>query len=385
MKILTADIGTGTQDILLYDFNLDIENGFKLILPSPTMQIFKIIKQATHERRPILLTGVTMGGGPSAWAVENHIKAGLPVYATLAAAKTIDDDLEKIKSLGIILVSDEEGEALPETVLRVNLLDFDFNAIQNAFTNFGVSLEDLAGVAVAVFDHGDAPPNVSDRQFRFDFLETRIRARNDLRTFAFLPDQVPASMTRLQSVLESTKNLDVPVVVMDSAPAAILGASLDQTVLPQTRKLILNIGNFHTIAFVLSSNEVQGFFEHHTGLLDSQKLEKLILSLADGSLTHEAVYSEQGHGALLLDRTPLPLHNNKIDLIVTGPRRNMLSSARLNPASMLRPYFAVPFGDMMITGCISLLAATADLIPELADQITASLSGTNPTNATPWD
>ena len=37
MKILTVDIGTGTQDIFLYDSNLDIENGFKLVLPSPQM------------------------------------------------------------------------------------------------------------------------------------------------------------------------------------------------------------------------------------------------------------------------------------------------------------------------------------------------------------
>ena len=37
MKFLTVDIGTGTQDIFLYDSNLDLENGFKLVLPSPTM------------------------------------------------------------------------------------------------------------------------------------------------------------------------------------------------------------------------------------------------------------------------------------------------------------------------------------------------------------
>ena len=37
MKILTIDVGTGTQDIFLYDLHLDLENGFKLIVPSPTM------------------------------------------------------------------------------------------------------------------------------------------------------------------------------------------------------------------------------------------------------------------------------------------------------------------------------------------------------------
>ncbi len=46
MKILTVDIGTGTQDIFLYDSNLDIENGFKLVLPSPTMMVHRRLKQA---------------------------------------------------------------------------------------------------------------------------------------------------------------------------------------------------------------------------------------------------------------------------------------------------------------------------------------------------
>ncbi len=78
MKILTVDVGTGTQDIFLYDSRLDLENGFKLVVPSPTMIVHRRLKQATRQRRPVLLTGVTMGGGPSQWAAEDHIRAGLP-------------------------------------------------------------------------------------------------------------------------------------------------------------------------------------------------------------------------------------------------------------------------------------------------------------------
>ena len=68
MKILTVDIGTGTQDIFLYDSRLDLENGLKLVLPSPTMIIHRRLRQATRARQAVLLSGVTMGGGPSAWA-----------------------------------------------------------------------------------------------------------------------------------------------------------------------------------------------------------------------------------------------------------------------------------------------------------------------------
>jgi len=48
MKILTVDVGTGTQDVLLYDSRLDVENGFKLVLPSPTMMIHNQIREATR-------------------------------------------------------------------------------------------------------------------------------------------------------------------------------------------------------------------------------------------------------------------------------------------------------------------------------------------------
>jgi uncharacterized protein (DUF1786 family) len=111
---------------------------------------------------------VMMGGGPSSWAAEHHLKAGLHVYATPQAARTINDDLDAVRELGIQLVSDDEAQSLPPEVRRLALRDFDFPAIAAAFEQFGVSLDDLQAVSVAVFDHGDAPPEVSDRQFRFD-------------------------------------------------------------------------------------------------------------------------------------------------------------------------------------------------------------------------
>ena len=36
MQILTVDIGTGTQDILLFDSERTPENCLKLVMPSPT-------------------------------------------------------------------------------------------------------------------------------------------------------------------------------------------------------------------------------------------------------------------------------------------------------------------------------------------------------------
>jgi len=93
MKVLAVDIGTGTQDILLYDSDREIENCLKLVMPSATMRVARQVKQATREGRPVLLTGVTMGGGPSAWATLDHVRAGYPVYATPEAARTFDDEV----------------------------------------------------------------------------------------------------------------------------------------------------------------------------------------------------------------------------------------------------------------------------------------------------
>ncbi len=121
MKILTVDIGTGTQDIFLYDSQLDIENGFKLVVPSPTMIVHRQVKAATQSHSPILLTGVMMGGGPSAWAVEDHARAGLPTYATPQAAKTLDDELDKVRASGIEIVSEDEAAALPDSVQRIRI------------------------------------------------------------------------------------------------------------------------------------------------------------------------------------------------------------------------------------------------------------------------
>src|SRR4026209_96683 len=112
MKILTVDIGTGTQDIFLYDSDLDIENGFKLVLPSPTMMIYRRLKQSLHLRTPILLAGHQMGGGPSAWAIEEYARAGIPVYMTPSAATTLNDELDKVEALGIKIVSEDESRQL---------------------------------------------------------------------------------------------------------------------------------------------------------------------------------------------------------------------------------------------------------------------------------
>jgi uncharacterized protein (DUF1786 family) len=379
MRILAVDIGTGTQDILLFDTGLQPENCFKLVMPSPTMMVARTVKAATRRGRPLLLRGVTMGGGPSHWAVRDHAAAGNRVFATPQAASTFDDDLDNVRQMGVEIVGEDEAIRLGRTrddLLSLDLRDFDYGMIARTFDQFGVELA-LDGVAAAVFDHGAAPPGVSDRQFRFDYLDARIRTLNRLSAFAFPAGEIPPIMTRLQAVANSAAATglpaDVPLMVMDTAPAAVLGARLDPRVAERGNVVVVNVGNFHTLAFRLGEGGIEGVFEHHTGLLDIHKLDSLIESLADSTLQHEDVFEDHGHGALVYNPQPMPLDF----LGVTGPRRSMMTKSS-HPA-----YFAVPYGDMMLAGCFGLVRAWADLYPGSRDLIVESLKGAE--RGAPWE
>src|SRR5512134_1088076 len=90
-------------------------------------------------------------------------------------------------------------------------------------------------------------------------------------------------------------------------------------------KIICNVGNFHTLAFRLGENGIEGAFEHHTGEIDLVKLETLIYKLADGSLKHQDVFDDMGHGALMYTDEILEFGKDEFDVVVTGPRRSMFN------------------------------------------------------------
>lgn len=360
MKILAIDVGTGTQDILLFDSATEVENCLQMIMPSPTVLVAQQIREATRRSEDVLLTGSLMGGGPSSWAANDHVSAGHRVFATPSAAKSFNDDLAEVEKSGVHVVSDDEAEEL-DNVCRIRMRDVDMDSLHGAFASFGVDLQ-FDAIAIAVFDHGNAPPGFSDRLFRFEFLAERIQALNSPAGFAFMRFQIPPRLTRMQSVAESLQ-VDQPLMVMDTAPAAVLGALEDDRVRVHPTAVVANIGNFHTLAFQFSEGSITGVFEHHTGELKADQLEGFIGELAQGTLTHEAVFGSQGHGAWLRDTRPHPVEF----LAVVGPRRGLLLHSRY------RPYFAAPYGDMMLAGCYGLVRAYAELNPEVAGEINRPL------------
>jgi uncharacterized protein (DUF1786 family) len=146
---------------------------------------------------------------------------------------------------------------------------------------------------------------------------------------------------------------------MDTGPAAILGALDDAVVAASDPVIVLNVGNFHTIAALLDGRRITGLFEHHTGQLTRPKLESYLDDLATGELSNNQVFDDMGHGALELGANGSPPKR----LAVTGPRRGLLGGSRLDP------HLAVPHGDMMLAGCFGLLRALAARLPEFAPVI----------------
>lgn len=346
MRVLAVDVGTGTQDILLYDTDATLENSVKLVMPAPTVIAARAIRRATAARRPVLFAGVMMGGGPCHWAASDHIAAGLPFYATPAAARTFDDDLTNVEAQGVHLVGDDEAACMTG-VERVRARDLQYDLILETLHRFGVEGEPDA-VCVAVFDHGNAPPGVSDRVFRFNYLRDHLHSLADLHGFAHARDAIPARFTRFQAVADDFDSPQ-PLFLMDTAAAAIVGALEDPAVARQRNALLINIGNFHCLAFHVVEDAIAGLFEHHTGELTAAELEVYLTRLGQGVITFEEVYADSGHGALIhMSSAPPPAF-----AAVTGPRRAMLTG------SALAPYPAVPHGDMMLAGCFGLLRAAA--------------------------
>jgi uncharacterized protein (DUF1786 family) len=245
--------------------------------------------------------------------------------------------------------------------------DLDLAAIGAAFASFGVELE-IDGLAVGCLDHGAAPPDYSDRLFRFDHLRRVVSERNDLTAFAFAPHELPDYLTRARAVVATAQmSSDAPIVFLDTGPAAALGAIQDPRVHEAEHRLVLNLGNMHALAFQLSGTRIIGLYEHHTGEVGREQLEDFTERLARGTLQHDEVFGTKGHGVFYAagekDGRDAPL------LAVTGPQRGKLRGSRL------QPYFPAPHGDMMISGCFGLVRAFGEKYPEHQEEIDQALAG----------
>ncbi|MGZ7208556.1 MAG: DUF1786 domain-containing protein [Methanobacterium sp.] len=335
MKILTVDVGSGTQDIMLYDSSHNIENSVKMVMPSPTKIIANKIKKCKGD---IFINGETMGGGHINRALKNHLDEGNRVIMTENAARTVRDDLNYVKSLGIEIVDEIFAKQYID-LERIEFKDVDIQAIEKSLANFDVSV-DFDYLGVAVQDHG-YKEGMGDRNFRFSKIKEILNKPKYPEEFAYYK-RAPGYFTRINAVFRSFR--EYKTMVMDSKFASVCGATCDRYIRSLKKFIVMDIGNGHTLAASFNKGKIYGVFEHHTGRLNGPKIEDLIEKLAKGTITHEEVHRDNGHGAWSLK----PIGNFET-VVATGPRREILENTNLDV------HYAAPAGDVMMTGTSGLI------------------------------
>ncbi len=336
-SVIAIDVGGGTQDILIWEEGKNIENCIKMVLPSPTRIVARKIRLATSKGVPIGLSGTTMGGGACTRAIRDHLKKGFRVFSLEKPALSIHDNLDVVKQMGVEIVSE-----LPADAFEIPMADVDRKSLESALSLFGVSVPEY--YAVAVQDHGYCPER-SNREFRFTYWKDYLDQGGKIEDL--WASEPPAFMTRMRAVKETVEKS----VVMDTGAAAILGVLCDEKALSRKKDglVILNVGNFHTVAALVKGDEVKGIYEHHTGLLNPEKLKDHLDRFRSGTLKNRDVFDDGGHGCAYSDDF-LPVDFADVDYVaVTGPRRNLVKTLGFD--------FVAPYGDMMLTGAFGLLSA----------------------------
>ena len=334
--ILCLDVGSATQDALLWLSGERLENCPKLVLPSPARLVAARIAELTRLGRPIHLCGVNMGGGFMP-AVLDHVAAGLAVSAHPAAALALSDDPEKLSDRGIRL-----SDSPPAGHCLVHLGDYQPGFWRAMLSLAGTAQPDL--VLAAAQDHGYHPGS-SNRLGRFAMWQ-RLLADSHGRLEDLLYDPPPPELTRLATLRQSTGGGPV----MDTGAAAALGVLFDPDIERGCRSqgaLVVNMGNSHVLGLLIFEGRLHGVYEHHTGQLTGGDLARQLENFRAGKLTNTQVWDSGGHGCLVTD---LPrAAKGFAHTYVIGPRRGEYPGSGAD--------YPAPGGDMMLAGCFGLLKA----------------------------
>jgi uncharacterized protein (DUF1786 family) len=348
LKILAIDVGAGTQDILLYDSEKQLENCVKMVLPSPSPLLAARVKAL--EGGDLFVDGHTVGGGSFARAVKGHLEAGNRVYMTAAAAYSLRNNLSDVAGLGIE-ITDGPPPGFKGTVLDAD--ELDLAPLRSLLQTVGEDLDSLDAVAVAVQDHGSYASGESNRKTRLAHMRRRLEKDPDPLTLSYLAGEVPAEFPRMTSAAARLREqLDCgTILVMDTAPAAAAGCLADLTVAKKEDGdlLLINAGNGHTLACLVRGGKVAAVFEHHTKRLQPSTFAAYLAAFCRGEARDEDEYMDSGHGLFYVAEPP---GIDALDLIaVTGPNRELLEGTGLDL------YYPSPGGDMMMTGPMGLVRA----------------------------
>lgn len=337
MKTLAIDVGTGTQDIALYDDERELENSIKLVLPSPHLFIAQQIKEIEND---LYFNGEIMGGGKLKDRLVEHMEKGYRIVMESHCAKTIRDNIEQVESYGIEIANPNNNY---KGYKKITLGDINIKKLSKLITDYDLDF-DFDRLAIAVQDHG-FNENMGDRDFRFEKIREKLSKPIRAEEFGFIGN-VPEYYSRMKSVEKGIENegISLKPLIMDTKFASIVGMQYDDVAMELDSYIVIDIGNGHTTAASIENGKIQGLFEHHTSNLDGESLKKYITKLANGTITNKEVYDDHGHGAHVLN----PL--SKLEkVIVAGPKRELIKDSGLDWHN------ACPGGDVMMTGTVGLI------------------------------
>ncbi len=343
-RFLIIDVGAGTMDILWYDSETGTH--YKAVVQSP---IRTLAEKAAGLKGDLLVTGVEMGGGSISQVLGNRANKGRVVMSVSSAA-TIHHDLDRVRALGIDVLEDDKAEKLKQdqSFSHLTLGDLETDRIGAIVQGLGVPFS-LDVVGVCAQDHGVAAPGMSHLDYRHNLFKAILDENPYPQALLYRSDEVPATFNRLVSMAGSAERLPTKeVFVMDSGMAAILGATLDPRARSKKRIQVLDVATSHTVGASLSNGKIAGFFEYHTKDITLERVDDLLIDLAEGNLEHERILEEGGHGAYTRETPGF----DSIEMIVaTGPKRRLLEKSR-HPMVL-----GAPLGDNMMTGTAGVLEA----------------------------
>ena len=219
--ILAIDIGAGTQDILLYHPHREEENNPQLVIPSPSRVWGSRLERLTDD---LFIYGDTIGGGRIGSVLKNHIEKGYQVSMTEAAAHTIRDDLDQVREVGVEVVEKRPADFSGE---GVELQEVDIPFVLGILRAFDEG-QAIVLIALSVQDHGTAPAGESDRIFRFSRFRDALEGGKGIAGLAYLSEEIPPYYLRMLSAAQRAKEgSEAPIMVMDTALSAIMGAMGD--------------------------------------------------------------------------------------------------------------------------------------------------------------
>ena len=342
-QLLMIDIGAGTMDILCYDTRSG--EHFKAVAPSPVRHV---AEQINRTKGALAVSGVEMGGGPVTEALRRRAETDRVAISPSAAA-TLHHDMDRVRNWGFTIEENRTIEQLSSNpdYTAVRLGDLQPERLSQIIAGLGLPMA-FDAVALCAQDHGVAPKGVSHLDFRHNLFQGILDQKATPFDLLYHRDEIPESFNRLRCMASDAGMLNARAIyVMDSGMAAMCGASRDAAA-NSSPVIILDIATSHTVAATMEGDRVAGFVEYHTRDITLDRLESLLVALADGNIRHEQILEEGGHGAYLKHAVGF---DNVQAIIATGPKRRLMAESKLPIV------WGAPWGDNMMTGTVGLLEA----------------------------